>query len=1170
MSHSSKTPNEIPLSGANQGYFGRMFKGLPSLSVEEEKLEKLALAMYKQDREDSNMPAGYTYFGQFVSHDITFDPTSKLDRVNDPMMLSNFRTPRFDLDSIYGSGPDDHPYLYNDIEEKDFNFTINLDDLPGENNTPHNIEDCVNRLLEIAKDKIKKNAVVSAKKEEEGMKKWVKEEFKQKIDKIIDIENEEGETNDQQKAKIITEFEEAIDQILEVAIISEKKEERAHRIKRELQTKIDGIIEQEIAKIKEEINSANSAQQKQTLPIEQIEKTYKEEFRKAIDEIVETNLNAHIQEWEAWKEKIEEDFRIAIDDIIKISVISTEGMLAPQTKGQFKEIGGELIGGNIDLKKENKKAKQSPIKKKLQKAIKDIIDEKVIPIVQKGEAADKKLISQFQKTINDTLETIVFPIGQGSQSLQEIRNDFVSAIDKTVKANISIPKIDEKRLECELHKTITGEFASGCPQLDEDQSNVPGRDKDKGMLLTKDTDLKDFDKEAFKMPRGFGTYDWYSKEKSDELFKNLNALGKKAIYKVCQEYLTHLDLTSAERQLSLSEPDLTSGPICETLAYISAYVALQALHNSLLGSNGMVAKSAAFQNTDDRWSLYLMNKLFDIIVREIKIFAVTVAKGSMLIGEVPPKGRRIKKKEPDLPRNARGKAIMGDPRNDVNTLISQLHLCFLKFHNHVIRTLALKRLGGEEFGENRDLFAEARRIVTWHYQWVVLHDFLRRLVGNQLLDGIITEASEQKVTQKIIGQNIATIAHTKNVKKLKLTHFDWEDNIYMPVEFAAAAYRFGHTLIRSKYTLNNHFKVNLNGEEEPLPFPIYLKSDVSDLLDDDDPRKGGLKGGRVLPAKWTLQWDHFLDFRENPKSSKKPKYLQFAKKISRFLAPELGNIPISLRHEISLAEANLLKGYNLKLPSGQKVAQKMGLPTLDISKLQLDRLVELNKWNKANQLIKKSNLKETFGLVNDLNGLNEANKLEIERLIDQISDFETFQEQLLEDLYKKLTPITEWIANSSKSGSINDSLTSLARQASANESVNETIKVKMGYIYQLAQLQEFWAALNHLTDSINFDWLGKQMPLWYFILAEAELHSQEAASNEGLLGPVGGTIVAEVFLGLLSQDPNSYWNWKEGSSWSPGTETLKIPKIGKHFELRDIIAYSGMPTNRIEWKNVVP
>ena len=78
-------------------------------------LQDLASGMHQPDGElDDNeaIPAGYTYFGQFVDHDITFDPVSSLQRINDPDALENFRTPRFDLDSVYGSGPGDEPFQY--------------------------------------------------------------------------------------------------------------------------------------------------------------------------------------------------------------------------------------------------------------------------------------------------------------------------------------------------------------------------------------------------------------------------------------------------------------------------------------------------------------------------------------------------------------------------------------------------------------------------------------------------------------------------------------------------------------------------------------------------------------------------------------------------------------------------------------------------------------------------------------------------------------------------------------------------------------------------------------------------------------------------------------------------------------------------------------------------
>src|SRR5262249_13514196 len=109
-----------------QGRFGRMFRTLPAASFGDtdkenvDNLTKLGVAMTNsfdaptagKDDEESGIPALYTYLGQFIDHDLTFDPASSLQKQNDPDALTDFRTPAFDMDCIYGRGPDDQPYLY--------------------------------------------------------------------------------------------------------------------------------------------------------------------------------------------------------------------------------------------------------------------------------------------------------------------------------------------------------------------------------------------------------------------------------------------------------------------------------------------------------------------------------------------------------------------------------------------------------------------------------------------------------------------------------------------------------------------------------------------------------------------------------------------------------------------------------------------------------------------------------------------------------------------------------------------------------------------------------------------------------------------------------------------------------------------------------------------------
>ena len=110
------------------GPFGRMFRALPpaDFGINDDASQAALMALGKlmvsppdapkdgSDPEESGLPAVFTYFGQFVDHDLTFDPASSLQKQNDPDALVDYRTPRFDLDNLYGRGPDDQPYLYSD------------------------------------------------------------------------------------------------------------------------------------------------------------------------------------------------------------------------------------------------------------------------------------------------------------------------------------------------------------------------------------------------------------------------------------------------------------------------------------------------------------------------------------------------------------------------------------------------------------------------------------------------------------------------------------------------------------------------------------------------------------------------------------------------------------------------------------------------------------------------------------------------------------------------------------------------------------------------------------------------------------------------------------------------------------------------------------------------
>ncbi len=59
----------------------------------------------------------------------------------------------------------------------------------------------------------------------------------------------------------------------------------------------------------------------------------------------------------------------------------------------------------------------------------------------------------------------------------------------------------------------------------------------------------------------------------------------------------------------------------------------------------------------------------------------------------------------------------------------------------------------------------------------------------------------------------------------------------------------------------------------------------------------------------------------------------------------------------------------------------------------------------------------------------------------------------------------------------------------------------------------------------------EQIPLWFYILKEAELNKEDK------LGPVGGRIVAEVFMGILKGDSQSYLS--VAPHWEPCLPSVK-------------------------------
>ena len=221
----------------------------------------------------------------------------------------------------------------------------------------------------------------------------------------------------------------------------------------------------------------------------------------------------------------------------------------------------------------------------------------------------------------------------------------------------------------------------------------------------------------------------------------------------------------------------------------------------------------------------------------------------------------------DVPRNSEGIAIIGDPRNDSHTLMSQMHLAMLKAHNRFVDEA---RAGGVP---EHEVFSTAARETRWHYQWAVLHEFLPSLVGSSLVQEILEHGPKW---------------------------FRPPDGVFIPLEFADAAYRYGHCQIRHAYRLN----------EEIDPVPVF-----PDLL-----------GFRPVPPERAIDWSLFFDVGG-------ARTAQRAKKIDGRLAGSLIRLPIEVTGESegayhSLAVRDLQRGQGVGLPSGEAVARHIGVPPL--------------------------------------------------------------------------------------------------------------------------------------------------------------------------------------------------------------------------------------------------
>jgi hypothetical protein len=366
-----------------------------------------------------------------------------------------------------------------------------------------------------------------------------------------------------------------------------------------------------------------------------------------------------------------------------------------------------------------------------------------------------------------------------------------------------------------------------------------------------------------------------------------------------------------------------------------------------------------------------------------------------------------------------GKAIIADPRNDQTLIVLQIHVAMQLFHNKLVD---LMRQNGIP---RSAVFESARRLARWHYQWMVTHEFLPAIVGQAMSDSVYKEVST--------GAPKITIKYYKPTNPAGRS--------FIPVEFSVAAYRFGHSMTRPRYTVQDY--VTSSGATVAVSsVPLF----------EAQPTDNNLNGSRPLPPRLRIQWSKFFNAAGKPPTARPVRQFDATMATPLFTLPTTAlpdSNPLSL-----LSSRNLLRGKKMGLPSGQQVARLMGVTPLTNAQLWKNHRIEV--------------------------------KIPI--------------------------PTTGPGANG--------------------------VEILREFDVDNQDLKQLFA---------DPGWNG-EAPLWFYILKEAEI-----VGKGRNLGPVGGRIVAEVLVGLLQKDPNSYLYLNP--SWKPAAP---VTPVRGRFTMADLLTFVGI------------
>jgi hypothetical protein len=243
----------------------------------------------------------------------------------------------------------------------------------------------------------------------------------------------------------------------------------------------------------------------------------------------------------------------------------------------------------------------------------------------------------------------------------------------------------------------------------------------------------------------------------------------------------------------------------------------------------------------------------------------------------------------DVPRMSNGAAIIADPRNDENTMISGLQAAMILAHNRIVDQLRSQGV------PTNQQFAQARRTLTWHYHWIILKEFLPQIVGQSMVNSVLSGGRRWYRPEP--------------------------GPAFIPVEFQGAAYRMGHSMVRPSYRLN------LAGNADGTPFFGFIFDPAGEGQADPVDLRGGRRARRRF-----VGWQTFFDFGGDQTQHVRPN-----KRLDTKISTPLFNLPLgtiaSGDPPTALPQRNLLRHLTWGIPAGQRIAQLMGNPMLHCQEL---------------------------------------------------------------------------------------------------------------------------------------------------------------------------------------------------------------------------------------------